>query len=157
MSSDESKRDDLIYEIVNNRYDQEWKRTNDLDSKASSVTGFAGLLATLTGSINEFFPECNYQWLFLVPLTLFIGSAILGLWAYWTQSFKVINPQTVISRYSTRTRKELLMAVASTTSEHTIYNYSLNDTKVKRIRIAFAILVLAIGLFFVFSLVNLVM
>jgi hypothetical protein len=80
-SEEESKRDKLIYDVVNDRYDQEWKRTNDLDSKASNVTGFAGLLATLTGGVSEFFPQCTYEWLFLVPLTLFIASAILGLWA----------------------------------------------------------------------------
>lgn len=61
MSQEEAHdRDKLIYEIIVDRYDQEWKRTNDLDSKASNVTGFAGLLATLTAGITEFFPQAHF-------------------------------------------------------------------------------------------------
>jgi hypothetical protein len=156
-SQEESKRDKLIYEVVIDRYNQEWKRTNDLDSKASNVTGFAGLLATLTGGISEFFSPCIYEWLFLVPLTLFIASAMLGLWAYWITSFEAINPEALIDGYSNRTKKELLVAVTATTSKHTMHNYSLNQRKVKRIYGAFILLVLAIVLFFVFALINLLM
>jgi len=156
-SQEESKRDKLIYEVVIDRYAQEWRRTNDLDSKASNVTGFAGLLATLTGGVSEFFSQCTYEWLFLVPLTLFIASAIMGLWAYWITSFEAINPEALIDGYSNRTKKELLVAVTATTSKHTMHNYMLNQRKVKRIYGAFILLVLAIVLFFVFAVVNLLM
>jgi hypothetical protein len=149
------KRDKLIYEVVINRYNQEWKRTNDLDSKASNVTGFAGLLATLMGGISEFFSRYIYEWLFLVPLMLFIASAIMGLGAYWIRSFEAINPEALIEGYSNRSKKELLVAVTATTSKHTMHNYSLNQRKVERIRFAFIFLVLAIGLFFVFIVINL--
>ena len=156
-SEEEKKRDELIYKIVVERYDLEWKRTNDLDSKASSVTGFAGLLATLTAGIAEFFPKAHYQWLFLIPLTLFILSAVFGLLAYWITSFEAINPDALIQGYGNRTEIEALRAFTATTSKHTMRNYSLNQRKVWRIYGAFILLVLAIGLFFVFAIINLIM
>jgi len=154
---EEQKRDKLIYEIIVDRYDQEWRRTNDLDSKASNVTGFAGLLATLTAGITEFFPQAHYEWLFLIPLTFFIVSAILGIWAYWITDFEAINPNALIQAYANRTKTEVLRAYTGTTSKHTMRNYSLNQRKARRIYGAFILLVLAIGLFFVFSIINILM
>jgi hypothetical protein len=157
VSEVEKQRNKLIYEIIVNRYDQEWKRTNDLDSKASNVTGFAGLLATLTAGITGFMPQANYEWLFLIPLTLLIISASLGLWAYWITSFQVVNPETLIKEYKDRTETEVLIAFTTTTSKHTLHNYSLNQRKVRRIYGAFILLVSAIIAFFVFSIINLIM
>jgi hypothetical protein len=156
-SEEEKKRDNLIYKIIVDRYNLEWKRTNDLDSKASSVMGFAGILATLTAGITEFFPQAHYEWLFLIPLTLFIFSAILGLLAYWITSFEAINPDALIKGYKDKTKTDILIAFTATTSKHTMRNYSLNQRKVWRIYGAFILLVLAIGLFFVFSILNLIM
>ena len=44
-SEEEEKRDKLICEFIVDRYNLEWKRTNDLDSKASSVTGMHAWLS----------------------------------------------------------------------------------------------------------------
>jgi len=154
---EEERRDKLIYEIIVDRNDREWKRTNDLDSKASSVIGFSGLLATLTAGITEFFPQPQYEWLFLIPLTLFIGSAILGLWAYWITRFVAINPEALIEGYKDSTKTKTIRKFIGTTSQHTMYNYSLNQKKVVRIYGASALLVSAIGLVFVFSIVNLLL
>lgn len=155
-SEEESKRDKLIYEIIVNRYDQEWKRTNDLDSKANSVIGFAGLLAALTAGITELLPECHYKYLFLIPLTIFVFSAISGLWAYWITDFIAINPDAMIQTYSEKTETEVLRTFVATTSEITMLNYSFNQGKLKRIYAAFLLLVLAIGLFFTISIINLI-
>jgi len=156
-SEEESKRNKLIYEIVVDRYDQEWKRTNDLDSKASSITGFAGLLATLTAGITELLPQSQHRILFLIPLTVFVISAVLGLWAYWITDFVAINPDALIQRYANKTETEVLMAFVATTSEITMINYLFNQRKVKRIYGASLLLVLAIGLFFTFSIVNMIL
>lgn len=52
---DNDERDKLIYDIILNRYDLEWKSHNDLDSKASGIVGFAGLLATLSAGITQYY------------------------------------------------------------------------------------------------------
>ena len=153
MSSEEEKRDKLIDEIIVDRYNLEWKRTNDLDSKASSVTGFAGLLATLTAGITEFFPDSPYKYLLFIPLAIFILSAVFGLLAYWIMSWEAIDPEALIQRYADRTKTEVLRMFVATTSEMTILNFLNNQRKVKWIYRAFIMLVLAIVLFFVFSII----
>jgi hypothetical protein len=151
------KRDKLIYDAVNDRYELEWKRTNDLDSKASNVVGFSGILATLTAGITHFLPNVHYEWLFLIPLALFILSALFGLLALWITSFTAINPDALIEGYKDRTEIEALIAIAATTSIHTIYNFSQNQRKVWRMYASFILLVLAVILFFIVSIINWVM
>jgi hypothetical protein len=154
---EDKKRNDLIYKIIVDRYDLEWKRTNDLDTKANNVTGFAGILATLIAGISEFFMQAHYRWLFLVPLTLLTFSAIFGLWAYWITSFDAINPDVLIQEYKNANETKLLEDVSATTSAHTMHNFLVNQRKVKRIYCAFFLLVLALGFFFVFAILNSIM
>jgi hypothetical protein len=155
MSSDEERnRDKLIYEIIVDRYDQEWKRTNDIDSKASSVTGFAGLLATLTASISGLVPQAHYSFLFLIPLAIFILSAVFGLLALWLRDFGAIQPDVFIDEYANKTETEVLRRYGGTTSMLTMYNFEYNKDKTKWLNRAFSLLVFGIGLFFAIALVN---
>ena len=159
MSSKEEKsRDKLIYEIIVDRFDQEWKRTNDLDSKASNVMGFAGLLATLSGGITagitELLPQMQYKCLFVIPLIVFVLSAVFGLLAYWLTSFSAIDPDAMIREYAHRTETEVLRTFVATTSILTMHNFQRNQRKVKWLYLAFLLLVLAIGLFFAIIIVN---
>jgi len=153
-SEEEKKRDELIYKIIIDRYDQEWKRTNDIDSKASSVTGFAGLLATLTAGISELLPQIHYRFLFLIPLVIFILSAVFGLLAYWVRNFGAIHPDALIHEYSDKTETEVLRRYVATTSLLTMNNFEYNKGKARWLNVAFSLLVLAIGLFFVIAIVN---
>jgi hypothetical protein len=158
MSSEEDrKRNDLIYKIIVDRYDLEWKRTNDLDTKASNVTGIAGILTALMAGISGFFQQAHYKWLFLIPLAFLIFSAISGLWAYWISSFDAINPNVLIEEYKETAETKILEDVSATMSKHTMHNFLVNQRKVRRIYGAFIFLVLAIGLFFAFAIMNSVM
>jgi len=150
----ERRRDKLIYEIIVDRFEQEKKRANDLDSKANSVIGFAGILTTLTVGISELPPETQYKNLFLVPMTIFIFSAIFGLFAYWLTSYSAINPESLIREYANRTETEVLRTFVATTSVLTMDNFQRNQRKVVWLYTAFVLLVLAIGLFFVITTVN---
>ncbi len=158
---EEKQRDKLIYEMIVNRYDLEWRRTNDIDSKASSVIGFAGLLATvlatLTAGITVIFPHARYGWLFLLPLGLFVVSAGFGLWGYWMSKFITINPINLIEEYQNRTEEELIQRVAATTAEDTMKNYKFNQRKAVWVYVAFIFLIIAISLFLVVAILNLIM
>jgi len=155
---EEQKRDKLIYKIIVDRFRQEWKRTSDLDSKASNVIGFAGLLATLSGGITtgitKLLPQMHYEYLYVIPLIVFVLSAIFGLFAYWMTSFSAIDPDAMIREYSNRTETEVLRTFVATTSILTMDNFQRNQRKVKWLYVAFVLLVLAIGLFFVITIVN---
>jgi hypothetical protein len=159
-SEEENDRDRLIYEIVVDRYQQEWKRTNDLDSKANTVTGIAGLLATLSGGITagitQILPNMHYKYLLLIPLIVFVLSAILGLMAYWLTSFSAIDPEALIREYGNRTRTEVTRRVTRTISILTMENFQRNQRKVIWLYLAFVSLVVAIGLFFIVTFVNVV-
>lgn len=164
MSSEEERerrRDKLIYEIIVDRFKQEWKRTDDLDSKASSVIGFAGVLATLNGGIvagiTEIIPQMQYKHLFVIPLIIFVLSAVFGLLAYWLTSFSAIDPEAMIREYADRTETEVLRTFVATTSILTMDNFQRNQRKVKFLYVAFVLLVVAIGLFFVFTIVNMML
>jgi hypothetical protein len=160
MSSEEERsRDKLIYEIIVDRFEQEWKRTDDLDSKASNVTGFAGLLATLSGGITagitEILPQMHYKYLFVIPLIVFVLSAVFGLLAYWLTSFSAIDPDALIREYANKTETQVLRTFVATTSMLTMDNFQRNQRKVRWLYVALLLLVLAIGLFFVITIVNL--
>jgi hypothetical protein len=155
MSSvDERKRDKLIYGIIVDRFKLEWKRTNDIDSKASSVTGFAGLLATLTAGISGLLPQVKYNFLFLIPLAIFVLSAFFGLLALWLRDFGGIQPAAFIDEYANKTETEVLRRYVGTTSMLTMYNFEYNKDKTKWLNVAFSLLVLGIGLFFAVVIVN---
>jgi hypothetical protein len=161
MSSDgEKRRDKLIYDIIVNRFGQEWKRTNDLDSKASNVMGFAGLLATLSGGITagitEILPEMHYKSLFMIPLVIFVLSAVFGLSAYWLTSFSAIDPEAMIREYADKPETVVLRAFVATISILTMDNFKRNQRKVRLLYVAFVFLVLAIVLFFGIIILNMI-
>jgi hypothetical protein len=155
MSSvDERNRDKLIYEVIVDRFEREWKRTNEIDTKASSVTGFAGLLATLTAGISGLLPQAHYNLLFLIPLTIFILSAGYGLLSLWLRDFGAIQPDAFIHEYANKTETEVLRRYVGTTSMLTMHNFEYNKDKTKLLNVAFSLLVLGIGLSFVVAILN---
>lgn len=155
---EEEARDELLYKIIVERFELEWKRTNDLDSKASNVTTFAGLLVTLTGGIiagiGEILPQMHYKYLFIIPLLVFVSSAIFGLLAYWLTDFAGINPETLIQEYGDRSKIGILRTVIPTISILTMTNFERNQEKARWLYIAFLSLVLAVVLFFAITIVN---
>jgi hypothetical protein len=48
------KRDQLIYELIAERFRLEWQRTNVLDGKASGIIGFVGIILTLQAGLWSF-------------------------------------------------------------------------------------------------------
>jgi Ca2+/Na+ antiporter len=153
-SKEQRQRDKLIYDIILNRYDLEWKRNNDLDSKASGVVGFAGLLATLSAGIAQFVSNPNYRPLLYVPSVLFMLSVFFGLLGYGLGKYRTIEPNAFIEKYADKTETELLRTYVATASEMTMNNFRQNENKVKWIRLAFIALVVAIPLSFVIPVVS---
>ena len=151
---DEKDRDNLIYEIIKDRYSQGLQVTSDLDSKANNITGFSGLLATLIAAVAGYIPKGNYPLLFVIPIILLIVSAILGLLGYWVKPYKAIEPKKFINEYKTKTetetRREFTATIASCTEE----NHTVNDNRARWIKWASTLLVTAIGLFFLITIVN---
>lgn len=152
----ENDRDKLIYDIVLERHKQEWDRTKDLDSKANNMIGFAGIIAALSVAVWELLPKGHFEHLFSIPLTTFIIAAFLGLLAYWITDFETINPEAIIKGYSDSSEEEVLRAFVATTSKITMSNNSRNQRKANLIYAALLVLVVSMGLFAAFSIVNII-
>ncbi len=54
MDEETEKRDQLIYELITDRFRLEWQRTNDLDGKASGIIGFVGIIVSLAAGLGGF-------------------------------------------------------------------------------------------------------
>jgi len=156
MSKETKERDKLIYEIVCERYKLERQRTNDIDSKASNVVGFAGILATLNAGIIGLFPESSYKYVLLLPLIPLGLSIAFGLWAYWIEKFEAINPTVLIEKYKDKPSTEVLRRFVATTSEMTMINYAINWRKVKSLFRALSTLFTGIILFLSLAVILLV-
>lgn len=156
LSENERERDKLVYDIILNRYDLEWKRNNDLDSKASGVVGFAGLLAALTAGITQFVSNPNYKPLLFLPSILFMLSASFGLLGYGLGSYEAIEPNAFIDKYANETETVLLRTYVATTSRMIMHNFRQNENKVAWIRLALVFLGTAIVLSFVIPIASMI-
>jgi hypothetical protein len=149
-----TEHDKFIYEVVKDRYNQEMQITGDLDSKANSVTGFSGLLATLMGAVAGYFPKGHYTLLLAIPIVLLIISAILGMLGYWVKPYDAIKPVEFITAYKDKTATETLREYTATIAKATNTNRKTNAGRAGWIKWASTLLVSAIGLFFVFTIIN---
>ncbi len=48
------QRDVLIFELIKRRLDNEWRRINDLDSKANNLVGFVSVVISLLLGAGNF-------------------------------------------------------------------------------------------------------
>jgi hypothetical protein len=139
----EQARDELIYQIVNDRHNLEWNRTDHLDTKIYGVIASAGFLTTVAGGIIGILPNDQYKWVLVLPLVLFGISAIIGLIAYSVRSFEEIDPEKVIQSYKNQSQTILLREVASTIAWNTNKNIVTNKKKAKLLQASAILLVMA--------------
>ena len=152
--TDSRERDKLIYDVVLNRYDLEWKRTNDIDSKASGIVGFAGVLATLSAGISQFVLNHSFRsWLFM-PSLLFILSVLFGLGGYGLGTFRTIEPDAFIRTFGDSDETEVRRTYVATISEMTMFNFQQNNAKVNWVRMSLTTLGIAISLFFIIAIIS---
>lgn len=151
---EEKQRDELIYEVIVDRYHQELQRTSDLDSKANNVTGFSGILITLIATIAAYLLKGHYPLLFLIPLIILIISAIFGLLAYRVKTYSAIEPKEFIKEYYDKPKTKVLQDYTATIAQNTMDNHNVHEEKANLIKWAFIFLVLAISLFLVIAIIN---
>jgi hypothetical protein len=155
LTEEETSGDKLLYDIVIERYNQEWDRTNDLDSKANNAITFSGLLSTLSAAFAQFSILETHAYLLLIPTAIFISSAIVGLMAHWTEKFTTIDPRLLIQKYGDKTRDEILRMFTSTVSEITMSNQEKNQSKAQFVSLALSLLVIAIFVLLIISVLSL--
>lgn len=162
MNEETEKRDQLIYELIANRFRLEWQRTNDLDGKASGIIGFVGIIVSLQAGLGSFLLKeiprtCEFYihlcTLFLLGIIFLMCSILCGLKAYYVKTWKAVpDPEYLIEEYGKkdRNRIDILRKVATEISAAVAENKATNDEKAKFIRYGFIFLVLGIGMVFIF-------
>ena len=162
MDEETEKRDQLIYELIADRFRLEWQRTNDLDGKASGIIGFVGIIVSLAAGLGGFLlkeiPKTCDFYIHLCALLLFgiiflMCSILCGLKAYYLKAWKVVpDPEYLIEEYAKkdRSRIDILRIVSAEISAAVAGNKATNDKKAKFIRYGFIFLVLGIGMIIIF-------
>lgn len=110
----ELKRDQLIYELIKRRLDNERQRINDLDGKASNLVGFVSVVVSILlgsalfelRSLSSNLPVSILFFMGIGGLLLSIGLALAGFRIRrWTD---VPEVQHLIERYTTLPYDEVL-------------------------------------------------
>jgi hypothetical protein len=150
------KHDQLIYDIIRERFRLEWQRIINLDSKASGIIGFVGIIISLQAGLGGFLLNavprdsnfyCPLCALFLSGIILLMCSILCGLKAYYVKAWKIV-PET--KRFieecakKDRSRIDILRMVSQDLSEAVTYNSANNDIKAKCIKIGLGFLIFGI-------------
>ena len=164
MDEETEKRDQLIYELIADRFRLEWQRTNDLDGKASSVIGFVGIILSLEAGLGGFLlkeisrtSECYALlcFLFLLGIIFLMCSILCGLKVYYVKVWKVVpDPEHLIEEYAKkedRSRIDILRIVSKEIADSIKHNEETNNEKVKFIKCSFIFLVSGIGMTIIFT------
>lgn len=167
-SESEEKRIELIYNIINNRFNLEWQRSDILDGKASSIIGFVGVIVSLETWIASIILEkmtkfgLHYAYtmiVFGIILVLLINSLLYSLRAYRIQFWR-IAPETnhLINEYAKtgRSRQDILRTLSVELSESISHNKRINDKKIGFINKSYIFLIVGIAVNIIFIAINII-
>jgi hypothetical protein len=109
------QRDILIFELIKRRLDNEWRRINDLDSKANNLVGFVSVVISLLLGAAAFklssalACKTELSILYFVGLGLLLTSIILALAGSKVRRWSdVPNVQYLIQEYTNLPYDEVL-------------------------------------------------
>lgn len=155
MSDDPEKRDEFIYTIIKERFGVDWGRIDTLDSKASGIIGFAGIIVSLEsafgGYLLEKIPKDNNY--YIISSTLIIGliflaiSIFCALEAYRIRDWTIVpDPTGLIENYAKKDRNliDIIRITSWEISEAIKGNEELIEEKVDFIKLSFNFLVIGI-------------
>jgi len=156
---------ETIYEEVVRRFEFESDRIKDLDSKASNIVGFVGIITGLASSLGGILlkpyvvtsPIVAYMreiaiGLYFSMLLCFLLSLGFGLRAYQIKKYTVVpNPYYLIGAYeNAKTKMEIIRNLYDNYAVAIEDNIIQNDKKVANIKKAMYALFLGIVLLPVF-------
>jgi len=113
MSKETEKRDEFIYTIIKERFNVDWTRIDALDSKASGIIGFAGIILSLEGAFGKYIlektPRDNIYYLatfiFLLGVMFLALSVFCALEAYRIRKWTIVpEPAHLIENYAKKER-----------------------------------------------------
>ena len=159
-STAEKDRDDLIFKLIQKRFDNEWQRLKDLDNKASNMIGFVSIAVGIllgAGTISftnilQISPIASI--FFFLGTGLLIGSIIFSLMGFKIRGWDdVPNVGYLIEKYTSKSYREVLRRVAGEMKKVIVeMEIKLND-KAKSIDIAWHFLISGFLFVFIFVII----
>jgi hypothetical protein len=140
----EKERDRLIFDLIINRNNAEFQRSNGLDAKASNIIGFVGIIIGLLGTTISFIFDKIYKdpkilsYYGSFRVILFLGiilltfSILCSLLAYFIKQYEIVpETQHLIEEYAKKDRDILtiLRVVGQEMSESIKKNQTIDDDK----------------------------
>lgn len=156
----------LTYDTIVERYKAEWERTYQIESKATNIVGFVGIifgLVSISGTylINQT-KEGNVLVVSIVlysfTLVLLIATIIFGLKTLYVRTRNhVPNPRDLQKDYfeNIKSSDKIIIGLQESFVNATEYNSITNDNNANFLRYAFLSFVLGIfmTLLFIFSII----
>ncbi len=136
-SNNLNEKDKYIYELVFSRFNLEWTRLNDLDSKAGNIIGFASLIIALEiNFISENFNKIQADETYIMNFYLIIASVVFLIWSlclgFASSSIKKwkVVPETnhLITSYAAQEDKSYIETLVQVTKE---LNFAIEENKKK--------------------------
>lgn len=153
-----------------NRYEFEWKRTYQIERKATNIVGFVGIIFSLVSISGIFILEqtlsgnvfINSIFYYLLSLIALILTIIFGLMALYLKSRSVVPDPNIFREdiiYSGIETSEILSHLSNDLVDATNANNQVNDKNVNLLIVSYATFILGIiftGQFLLSLLLNVV-
>lgn len=156
LKTDED-RDDLIFELIKKRYDDEWERARAIDSKAGSFIGFVSIAVSFllgTSSLGFFDSENLSPELvgfFIAGIGIMIFSIAKALIAWKVHEWnEVPNTATLISNYHSESYEKIITDIGGTMNNELSTMTPKINSKAKHLKGAWCLLIIGLGFVFVF-------
>ena len=94
---------DFLLEIIMNRYDLEWKRTYQIESKATSLVGFIGVIfSIMIISLTSTSKPSTFMDLFLLNCNIIflLSSLIFGVCVLYLKNRWFLNANRFLNKYN---------------------------------------------------------
>lgn len=155
------ERDQLIFNLISERYASEENRLNIIDDKASKMIIFVGILISLQSAFGSLLlkdiPKTvelyNYYLAsFILSITFLIAAIVCSLCAYKIRSWKIVPKTSTMIEYGkeNKSKEDILRIISKERSDAELNNDKIRD-KVKFIKCGFIFLILGVisTLFFI--------
>lgn len=157
---EDSERDVLIFELIKRRLDNEWRRINDLDSKANNLVGFVSVVVSLLLGVATFelsaslACKIHLSILYFMGIGFLITSIILALSGSKIRRWSdVPDVQYLIREYTKRPYEEVLKRNAGEMANAVMQIEKQNNRKAKLINGSWYLLIIGLTIVLLFIIV----
>ena len=163
---DLTEKDEFIFNLISNRNNAEFERSNILDNKASGIIGFTGIIIGLLGSLISFLLEKisgntplffyyqSFRVVLLTGIVILFGSMFICLFAFSIRTYTIVpNTEHLIEKYArdkNKSKCDVLQVVGLEISESIKKNAIIDDEKARFVKFGLILFAVGMGLTVIF-------